>query len=73
MVYLLLFVVLNEIFSYEEEKIVILSILSFFIILYFNIKETIDKTFSEKSEKLKKEYIQYIDIALELCETMYHT
>lgn len=54
----LIFFLSKEIFSYDGEKVVILCILSFIILAYFNSKEALYNVFLNRSEKLKEEYVQ---------------
>lgn len=53
----LIFFLSKEVFSYDGEKVVILCILSFIILAYFNSKEALYNTFLSRSEKLKEEYV----------------
>jgi len=56
---ILLFLILlisKEVFSYESEKVVILCILSFIIIAYYNTREAFAENFSAKSSKLEEEF-----------------
>jgi len=50
----------NEIFSYDSEIIVIMCILSFFSLFYYNIHTTLYNIFYLKSIKLREEYINLL-------------
>ena len=52
----IIFLLSKEIFSYDEEKVVALSILSFVLLIYFNVKDSLSKDFSAKYEKLKDKF-----------------
>ena len=54
--FFLIFLISKEIFSHESEKIVILCILTFITMAYFNTKEMVSNSFLEKSNQLKEEY-----------------
>lgn len=60
--FILTFLISKEIFSYDSEKIVILCILSFIIIMYFSFKDTLYSSFIARSEKLQEEYIDLINL-----------
>ncbi len=52
----LLFFLSKEVFSYDSEKVVVLCILSFIILAYFNSKEALHNIFLARTQKLKEEY-----------------
>lgn len=52
----LLFFLSKEVFSYDSEKVVVLCILSFIILTYFNSKEALHNIFLARTQKLKEEY-----------------
>lgn len=60
--FILIFLISKEVFSYDSEKIVILCILSFILIVYFNFKTILYETFIAKSEKLKEEFNELLSL-----------
>ena len=54
----LIFFLSKEVFSYDGEKVVILCILSFIILAYYNTKDALYNTFLARTERLKDEYAQ---------------
>ena len=66
--FILIFLISKEVFSYDSEKIVILCILSFLIIVYFNFKDALYQSFISKSTKLTEEYNDLINLKLKLEE-----
>lgn len=54
--FFLIMLLSKEVFSYDGEKVVILCILSFIIIAYFNFKDALYNSFLARSLKLKEEY-----------------
>lgn len=54
--FFLILLLSKEVFSYDSEKVVILCILSFIIIAYFNFKEMLSNVFLSQSEKIKEEF-----------------
>ena len=58
--FFLILLISKEVFSYDSEKVVILCILSFITIAYFNFKDMIYQILQAKSLKLKDEYQELI-------------
>lgn len=56
----LIFFLSKEVFSYDGEKVVILCILSFIILAYFNFKDALYNAFTARTMKLKEEYTDLI-------------
>jgi hypothetical protein len=65
-IYILALLISKEIFSYDGEKVVILCILSFLFVAYFQTKNVVSELLIAKSKKLEEEYIQLIDLKLNL-------
>jgi len=65
-IYFLALLISKEIFSYDGEKVVILCILSFLFIAYYQTKTAVSDMLIAKSKKLEEEYIQLIDLKLSL-------
>lgn len=63
--FLILFIS-KEIFSYDSEKIVILCILSFLIVAYFQLRTSIYEAFISKSAKLEEEFNTLADLKYSL-------
>ena len=59
--FFLLLLLSKEVFSYESEKIVVLCIITFIIVAYFNSKELLTNTFEAQTLKLKEEYSALIN------------
>jgi len=53
--FILIFFISKEIFSYDGEKVVILCILSFAIIAYFNMRTVLYENFLATSSKIEEE------------------
>lgn len=51
----------KEIFSYDSEKIVIICIISFFLLSYYNFRELLQNEFINKSKKLQEEFINLLE------------
>ena len=58
--FFLIMLLSKEVFSYDGEKVVILCILSFIIIVYFNFKDALYNSFVARSLKLKEEYTELV-------------
>lgn len=69
--YFLIFLISKEVFSYDGEKVVILCILSFLFLAYFNLRESLSESFLLKSNKLEEEYKQLADLKLILEKEIY--
>lgn len=69
--YFLIFLISKEVFSYDGEKVVILCILSFLFLAYFNLRESIAESFLLKTNKLEEEYKQLADLKLILEKEIY--
>jgi hypothetical protein len=65
-VYILALLISKEIFSYDGEKVVILCILSFLFLAYFQTKTAVSEMLIAKARKLEEEYIQLVDLKLDL-------
>lgn len=65
-IYILALLISKEIFSYDGEKVVILCILSFLFVAYFQTKSAVSDLLIAKSKKLEEEYLQLIDLKLNL-------
>lgn len=65
-IYILALLISKEIFSYDGEKVVILCILSFLFVAYFQTKNVVSELLIAKSKKLEEEYIQLVDLKLNL-------
>lgn len=65
-VYILALLISKEIFSYDGEKVVILCILSFLFVAYFQTKTAVSEMLIAKARKLEEEYIQLVDLKLDL-------
>ena len=55
-IFFLIFFLSKEIISYDEEKIVALCIISFILVAYYNIKDSMSESFKLRSEKLASEF-----------------
>lgn len=53
--FILIFLISKEIFSYDGEKVVILCILSFAFIAYYNLRTAIYEGFLATSSKIEEE------------------
>lgn len=60
--FILIFLISKEVFSYDSEKIVILCILSFILIVYFNFKDILYQVFISKSSKLREEFKELLSL-----------
>lgn len=65
-IYLLALLISKEIFSYDGEKVVILCILSFLFLAYFQTRSVVSNILVAKAKKLEEEYIQLVDLKLNL-------
>lgn len=65
-VYFLILLTLKEYFSNDGEKVVILCILSFILLAYFNLRTSLHENFLLKTNKLEEEYKQLADFKVNL-------
>lgn len=65
-VYILIFLVSKEVFSYESEKVVVLCLLTFFVTSYYYLRTILHENFVSTSEKLEEEIDQLLTLRAEL-------
>lgn len=65
-VYILIFLVSKEVFSYESEKVVILCLLTFFVTSYYYLRTILHENFLSTSEKLVEEIDELLTLRGEL-------
>jgi hypothetical protein len=65
-VYILIFLVSKEVFSYESEKVVVLCLLTFFVTSYYYLRTILHENFLSTSEKLVEEIDQLLTLRAEL-------
>lgn len=60
--FILIFLISKEIFSYDSEKIVILCILCFIITAYYNMRTVLHESFVSISNKIEEELVDLLNL-----------
>lgn len=66
--FFLILVISKEIFSYEDEKVVVLCILTLLTIATINTKEMIYESLSQRAVKVHNEIYELLDINYDMCK-----
>lgn len=64
--FILIFLISKEVFSYDSEKIVILCILCFLITAYYNLRTSLYETFQSISSKIEEEFLILVELRAKL-------
>lgn len=60
--FILIFLISKEVFSYDSEKIVILCILCFLITAYYNVRTSLHESFQAMSSKIEEEFSTLVNL-----------
>jgi len=64
--FILIFLISKEVFSYDSEKIVILCILCFLITAYYNVRTSLHESFQAMSAKIEEEFSILVNLKANL-------